>query len=116
MVPDAPYMSVPSAGNAAHAGQQPDATPAGVGATRRLATTAARHQASISALCEEIGVPLDELAALYQCELARLSATASVTDYLPVLAAKKVRRFYRQRALALHQYDFEAALASSRDR
>ncbi|MBC7453531.1 MAG: DUF3562 domain-containing protein [Massilia sp.] len=107
------HSAVPSVRSAAHAGQHPEPAPAGVGAARRLAASSARHQASISALCDEIGGPFDELAALYQSELARLSATASVTDYLPVLVAKKVRGLFRQRALALQQHDSGATLISN---
>jgi hypothetical protein len=59
-----------------------------------------RHLASIRFLSDELGRPFDEIAAVYQCELLRLSAHAVVVDYLPVLVCKHVRQFYRRRLLA----------------
>lgn len=59
-----------------------------------------RHLASIQVLCDEVGRPFDEIAGVYQCELLRLSAQASVVDYLPVLVCKRVRQIYRPRLQA----------------
>jgi hypothetical protein len=67
-----------------------------------------RHLASIRALSDEVGRPFDEIAAAYQCELLRLSAHASVLDYLPVLVCKHVRQLYRHRLQALEQADVYA--------
>jgi hypothetical protein len=64
-----------------------------------------RHLASIRVLSDEVGRPFDEIAAVYQCELVRLSAHASVIDYLPVLVCKHVRQLYRHRLQALAQAD-----------
>jgi hypothetical protein len=64
-----------------------------------------RHLASIRGLSDEVGRPFDEIAAAYQCELRRLSAHASVVDYLPVLVCKHVRQLYRHRLQALAQGD-----------
>lgn len=63
-----------------------------------FSTSKARHLASIAALCDEFGCPFDELALAYECELVQLAAVATVMDYLPVLASKKVRTMFLQRA------------------
>lgn len=42
---------------------------------------------------------------MYQCELVHMGAHAVVTDYLPVLVAKRVRRLYQRRLEALHELD-----------
>jgi hypothetical protein len=75
-----------------------DWPPMGMGVFRR-------HLASIRVLSDEVGRPFDEIAAVYQCELLRLSAQASVLDYLPVLVCKHVRLLYRHRLQALAQAD-----------
>lgn len=67
----------------------------------RAPVSTARHLASIHALCEEIGRPFEEMAAVYHSELARLSARASIMDYVPVLAVKHVRDYYRHQRDAL---------------
>ncbi|MEC5161337.1 hypothetical protein ACFDR9_002361 [Janthinobacterium sp. CG_23.3] len=64
---------------------------------RSESASTTRHMESIHALCNEIDRPFEELAALYQWELARLTAIASVWDYLPVLVVKHVREIYRHR-------------------
>ena len=64
-----------------------------------------RHLASVQSLCDETGRPFDEIAEVYQCELRRLSAQASVLDYLPVLVGKKVRELYRRRVQARDEGD-----------
>ena len=64
-----------------------------------------RHLASVQLLCHETGRPFDEIAEVYQCELRRLSAQASVLDYLPVLVCKKVRELYRRRVQAQAEGD-----------
>lgn len=63
------------------------------------------HIAAIQALADTIQRPVDEIAAVYQCELVQLGAHAVVTDYLPVLVAKRVRRLYQQRLEALDEHD-----------
>lgn len=72
-----------------------------------------RHVASVRALCDEVGRPFDEVADVYQCELLRLLAHASVADYLPVLVAKRVRQLYQRRVEARAQGDPCAQLLSS---
>ncbi|NEX62232.1 DUF3562 domain-containing protein [Noviherbaspirillum galbum] len=54
-----------------------------------------RHVHSIHALAEEIGMPVDEVAAAYEEVLDELSDQAEVTDYLPILVSKRVKRYYR---------------------
>jgi hypothetical protein len=59
-----------------------------------------RHLASIALLCEQLGLPFDDVAALYGAELARLAAQATVADFLPVLVGKHIRQHYRAMPLA----------------
>lgn len=63
-----------------------------------------RHVAAIQALADTIQRPVDEIAAVYQCELVQLGAHAVVTDFLPVLVAKRVRRVYQQRLEVLSEH------------
>lgn len=74
------------------AGLAGSARPAASGATGN----ASRHAASIGELAGLVGRPVDEVAAHYYGELQRLTDGPAVTDYLPVLAAKRVREMYRQ--------------------
>lgn len=71
-----------------------------------------RHLVSIGLLCDEIGRPFDEVAAVYQCELRHLFDQASVVDYLPVLVSKRVRRLYQRRLQARDEGDPCAQLLS----
>lgn len=105
MAPQAMHAALPSVQSAERAASPPEPGSAGLRGAGRLSASVARHQASIRALCDEVERPFDELAAVYHCELARLSAIASVTDYLPVLVAKRVRALYRHRMEALQQGD-----------
>ena len=86
--------------------------PPGAGASPSRRANTALHLAGIGALAEKLDRPFDEVARVYQCELVRLGAHAAVTDFLPVLAAKKVRQLYQHRADALHRQDPCAALAA----
>lgn len=63
------------------------------------------HLAAIQGLVEQLQRPLEEIAAVYQCELVQLGASAIVTDFLPVLVAKRVRSLYRHRLEALYADD-----------
>ena len=54
-----------------------------------------RHIAAIEALVEATGRPFDEIARVYQRELAAFAARALVLDFLPVLASKRVRHLYQ---------------------
>jgi hypothetical protein len=64
-----------------------------------------RHIAAIEALAEMMQRPFDEIAAVYQHELVQLGEQAVVTDFLPVLVAKRVRRLYQQRSAVLDEHD-----------
>lgn len=68
---------------------------------RRARSQTMRHLAAIRALAAEVERPLEEVAAVYQCELLQLAARAAVTDFLPVLVAKRVRQLYQHRMQAL---------------
>lgn len=84
-----------------HAQQAAMSTPKGFN-DRHFATSKACHLASIKALCAELESPFDEIAIVYQEQLVRLGASASVTDYLPVFISKKVRAIYRERMKSRH--------------
>ena len=73
-----------------------------------------RHLASIRALCDDLGRPFDEVAGVYQCELRHLLEKATVADYLPVLAAKRVRQLYLRRMQAILQGDPCAQLLAAK--
>jgi len=72
---------------------------------RRAQAWHMRNMAAIQSLVNEVQRPLDEVAAVYQCELVRMASQAAVMDFLPVLVGKRVRRWYRHRLDALHQND-----------
>ena len=65
-------------------------------ALERCASTLKRHLASIQAICDDVGRPLEEIASVYQIELLRMAADAAVVDYLPVLVEKHVRALYKR--------------------
>jgi hypothetical protein len=53
---------------------------------------------AIHFLAREWGVPVEEVARLYESERAALALTARVTGYLPILAIRKVRETLRRRS------------------
>jgi hypothetical protein len=50
-----------------------------------------RHALSIKELAQELALPLENVAALYNAALRELMVDARIIDYLPILAAKRVR-------------------------
>lgn len=54
-----------------------------------------RHLHEMRAIAAELNRPIAEIMAPYQELLAAMRAKASVTDFLPVLVARKVREQYR---------------------
>lgn len=72
---------------------------------RHALSTTMRHIAAIQALADQLQRPLDEVAAIYQCELVHMGAHAAVTDFLPVLVSKRVRQLYQRRLAALDDDD-----------
>jgi hypothetical protein len=55
------------------------------------------HARDLEALARETHVPFEDVAQLYDRELAALAAGARITYYLPVLATRKVRALLRHR-------------------
>jgi hypothetical protein len=53
------------------------------------------HCAVIRDLAETVKRPLAEVATMYEELFARLSASATITTYLPVLVARKIRERYQ---------------------
>jgi phytoene/squalene synthetase len=59
-----------------------------------------RHHREIDAIARELQRPACEIADIYAELYAELKARAQVTDYLPVLVARKVRAHLRSNAAA----------------
>jgi hypothetical protein len=59
-----------------------------------------RHALSISALAQELALPLEHVAARYEAVLRELMADARIADYLPILVAKRVRARFKSEAAA----------------
>ena len=55
------------------------------------------HVRDLEALAREAHVPFEDVAHLYDRELAALAAGACITNFLPVLATRKVRALLRHR-------------------
>jgi ABC-type hemin transport system ATPase subunit len=54
-----------------------------------------RHAVSITELAHELALPLENVAARYEAVLRELMVYARIADYLPILAAKRVRASYK---------------------
>lgn len=65
------------------------------GEQARLADLLA-HRAAIQEVAATLHLPAEEIAHVYCAELANLCSHAAITDFLPVLVAKRVRARYRQ--------------------
>ena len=57
----------------------------------------ARHERAIEALAQQLCVPIDHVAQLYERELAALTVSARITGFLSILTTRKVREILRQR-------------------
>jgi Protein of unknown function (DUF3562) len=55
------------------------------------------HERAIEALAREAHVPIDQVAQLYEHELAVLTVDARITGFLTILTTRKVREILRQR-------------------
>ena len=55
------------------------------------------HERAIEALAREAHVPIDQVAQLYEHELAVLTVGARITGFLTILTTRKVRDILRQR-------------------
>lgn len=53
------------------------------------------HLAEIHAIAEKVGRPVSEVTECYEETYGHMRATAAVTNFLVVLASKKVREHYR---------------------
>jgi hypothetical protein len=56
----------------------------------------ARHERAIEALAQQLYVPIDHVAQLYERELAALTVSARITGFLSILTTRKVREILRQ--------------------
>ena len=63
------------------------------------------HWSTIRDIAEEVARPIEEVSAVYQWELRKMAAHASVTEFLPVLVMKRLRTFYRERIHAVRDGD-----------
>ena len=59
------------------------------------------HERAIAALARESHVPIDQVAQLYEHELAVLKVGARITGFLTILTTRKVREILRQRSHAM---------------
>ena len=55
------------------------------------------HERAIEALARQSHVPIDQVAQLYERELAMLAVGARITGFLTILTTRKVREILRQR-------------------
>ena len=55
------------------------------------------HERAIAALARQFHVPIDQVARLYERELAGLTVGARITGFLTILTTRKVREVLRQR-------------------
>lgn len=51
----------------------------------------------IEAIASELGRPLIEVSEIYTAEYGKLRERALVTDYLPILVARRIRAFYQDK-------------------
>jgi ABC-type hemin transport system ATPase subunit len=70
-----------------HIGHLPD---------HRMPAADRRHALSITQLAQELALPLENVAARYEAVLHELMVEARIADYLPILAAKRVRAHYKR--------------------
>jgi hypothetical protein len=56
-----------------------------------------KQLAAIESLAREVAAPIDEVAALYRVEHAKLESTAKIKTYVPVLANRRVRTLFQMR-------------------
>jgi uncharacterized protein DUF3562 len=56
------------------------------------------HERAIEALAREAHVPIEQVAQLYERELAVLTAGARITGFLSILTLRKVRDILRHRS------------------
>jgi hypothetical protein len=54
--------------------------------------SAKRPDSPLRALARQTNVPLEKIAALYEEEVARLASNARVRRFIPVIAARRVKR------------------------
>jgi hypothetical protein len=62
----------------------------------RIPSADRRHALSITQLAQELALPLENVAARYEAVLRELLVDARIADYLPILAAKRVRASYKR--------------------
>jgi ABC-type hemin transport system ATPase subunit len=62
---------------------------------QRMPSLDRRHAVSITELAHELALPLENVAARYEAVLRELMVYARIADYLPILAAKRVRASYK---------------------
>jgi len=62
----------------------------------------ATHERAIEALARQAHAPIDQVAWLYERELAVLEVGARITGFLTILTTRKVREILRQRSHPAH--------------
>ena len=69
-------------------------------ASRELADLSERQRRTILGLAAEAHVPVAAVADVYRRELAELKRRARITQFVPVIASRRVRHRLRQQRLA----------------
>jgi uncharacterized protein (DUF2126 family) len=59
---------------------------------------AQQHARVMASIAEDLGCPLEEVARIYEAELARFIREARIRDFLPILVSRSVRELLAPRA------------------
>lgn len=62
--------------------------------TDQFKALADKQIAALESLAREVSAPVEEVAALYRIEHARLESTAKIKTYVPVFANRRVRTLF----------------------
>lgn len=54
-----------------------------------------RHRGAIESLAQELGLPIDTVEMRYGALLREMGTRARVTEFLPVLVAKEIRKLFK---------------------
>jgi len=63
------------------------------------------HSVTIESLAQSEGIGLEDVRILYESVLEKMKREAVITDFLPILAARKVREILRIRGLPQSRTD-----------
>lgn len=58
------------------------------------------HQSAVRNLARDLGMPIQEIGALYERALEEIKKTARVKDYLSIFASRQVKEFLHRKKVA----------------